>query len=200
MSRDESLARGQLLVEWQKCGSKSSTYGPWLARFAAGLCAKAAAVQLHSPAAPKTEADEALPFNRMAKESLPAKQLDHLSHALETWRLFVLGKVPNPGRHELHLLAVDIELLPGLRGVFGHLYIRCADSAGVLVLLNGVAILGVTQKGSGFVRRSTRIEILQGAVGAHNSDMTESVEKALQQMSGANVATWAVERDFQSSK
>lgn len=146
MSRDESTARTQMLVEWKRGDGGRSVYGPWLARFAAGMCAKAAGVLLSSPATSKQAGDAELPFNRICEESLPLRERGRLGEALDTWRLFVLGKAPNPGHHELHLLAVNTDLLPGLRGVFGHKYMRSAECSGILILLNGVVLVGWSEE------------------------------------------------------
>jgi hypothetical protein len=200
MARDESTARTQMLVNWKREESPVSAYGSWLARFAAGLAAKAAAVQLYSPPSIKTEADLNLPFNRMADTSLPADEREWLAEALETWRHFVLGKLPNPARHELHLLGVNMEALPGLKCVFGHHHVRTDSCSGILILLSGVAVLGVVRAASDLTRRSTRIAIREGVVGARNYELTPMIAEALKKMSDANVRTWEVERRLLEEK
>lgn len=161
LSRDESVARRHMLVEWKRDDLVVPTYGQWLARFAAGIAAKAAGVILHSGATTKTSADLELPFNQLGEERVPEEQRRQIASALETWRQFVLGKRTHPVEHELHLLEVDLQAFPGLRGVYGHNPLRAPGFGALLVLLDGIAFLAVTKLNRKYARRDTRIEVRQ---------------------------------------
>lgn len=200
MSRDEAFAQKKFLVEWQIEGARPLCYESWMARFLAGMAAKAAAVLLHSPPSPKRESDIGLPFNQLTRESLPELERDMLAKAFEVWRQFVLGKLSTPGCHELHLLGVDTNRLPGLQGVLGHNYLHSADCSGILILLNGVAAIGVVRGSSDFVRRSTRVAIRQGWVGPQNYDIPSMMKDVLKDLSDANVNTRQIERQLLEAK
>lgn len=197
MSRDESIARSQLLIEWKRDDANPGAYGPWLARFAAGLCAKAVAVQLHSTPSSKSKADKELPFNLLTVGTVPTGEGESMTKALEVWRHFVLGKTTNPGRFELHLLEVNVERFPGLRGLFGHNTVHYGQCSGVFIWLNGIAIVGVLRGSSYLVRRPTRLAVRQGVCGAPNQDATPFVEEVFKRISDANVATWALGTSLQ---
>lgn len=200
MSRDEAVARKQILEEWGRKDIRGAAYGPWLARFAAGMAAKAAGVLLHSPPTQKTATDLELPFNQISEEVNPGPECSQLADALETWRRFVLGDLSNPGRHELHLLSFDINAVPGLRGVFGHNYLRGDGCSGVLILVGGIAFFAVVRPSSELVRRATRIAVGQGVVGAHNYDVSPLLWDVLQRLSEANLQTQQVEQRVRSAK
>lgn len=71
---------------------------------------------------------------------------------------------------------------------------------GVLILLDGVAAIGVVRGGQDFVRRSTRIALRQGSVGSQNYDISPMTAEVLKSLSDANLKTWEVERRMLGEK
>lgn len=193
MSRDESVARTQILVEWRRPDQSAVTYGPWLAKFAASLAMKAAAVQLYTELPAKTDFDRALPTNKVVTTVLPDRQRAELLAAFEHWKRFLLGQESNPGRNELHLLALDMQLFEGLRGVFGHHHMHADGFSAVAILLNGLVVFGVTRQDERVLQHQTRIEVGGGRLGKQNYVLPGMLLEAFRRLSLAGLRTRKVE-------
>jgi hypothetical protein len=188
MCADESVARREILGKWRERQAPVK-YGPWLLRFATGIAMKAAAVQLFTEPTTKSSSEATLPFNSTTEERLSEASQAKLELAFQAWRGFLRRQIPHPGRYELHLVAVDIKLFPGLFGLFGHNHIHTDDFAALLISLNGIAFVAVVDGHVDGLRRDTRLAVSEGYIGQPNHRLPGPVETALQHLSAANLAT-----------
>lgn len=200
MGRNEDIARMQMLVEWQRPNQSAVAYGPWLARFAASLAMKAAAVHLYTTLPNKTDADRKLPTNKVLVESLPEQQRSDLATAFEGWKRFLLGHGSNPGRNELHLLALDMDHFEGLRGTFGHHHMHTDGFSAVAIFLSGIVVLGLARHDACVLRRSTRIAVRSGTLGRANHEIPRMVLDALERLSFGGLRTREVELQLLAEK
>lgn len=199
MSRDESVARREVLGRWREPMATGS-YGPWLLRFGVGLAMKAAAVQLRTEPTAKSAEDRALQINHQSVERLPPGPRGALEDAFDAWRNFLLGRAPHPGRYEIHLLEVDLAQHPGLYGLFGHNHIHNVDFSALLVYLNGLVLVALTRGHVRGLLRETRLTVNEGKVGLHNSRIPPAIDEVLSRMSAANLHSQHVSRTSREGK
>lgn len=134
-------------------------YGPWALKFAVSLSWR---VLLHH-------------LSRYDLSCLTSEQSAKANEALETWRRFLLGELPNPGQFEQHLLALDLveQYRRGNISPFINRYIVSTldmaipyseRSVTVYTKMGKILLFGIVQKYGSNRWKGTKVHVNSGSI------------------------------------
>ena len=158
-SKWESAFARQVFVPFHVATDATPAYGPWGLKFAASIVWRVATFM-----AMRDELRHLLP-----------SQMQHLEHALGSWKSFLQAEREHPGDHEIHLYPLDVlDSASGtvssalnrylLRGIDMDVISTCSTTV-VYAKLVGLVFVGMVQKRYGSAEwRGGKMRVRIGAV------------------------------------
>ena len=162
-----------LLSEWEKkayeniflplsdssCSIKRVKYGPWALKFAVSVSWRVLIYYSSQYGLP-----------HFSKE-----QRAKADEALETWRRFLLGELPNPGQFEQHLLPLNlIKSYQGFKPspfmnryimLTSHMGVACSDkSVTICTKMGNIFLFGLVQKYASNRWKGTKLHVNSGSI------------------------------------